>query len=367
MTIDRYLLRLWLGPFIGGLVGVLSVVLLARVLKLLGAYSDNPEVWSLIVSLLVLTMPFFLLQIVPVAFFLSLQNMITGLQQSSEMDALRASGLSYKRMFRVFFVVGAILWLGLTYTGTVLLPQAQLGFNNILARVYAMKGAISFAPQRFTRGLGGVTVYVDGEDDKGVYHGVILEDRRDGISVIYTAKSARFDMGVDSLLLKLKDGVRLEGVGSDQRMLAFKRYQVSIPAPATSRKIRRSGDHVTTMTPDQLWHALQGSRNGATTAEWNRRLILPTTVLVLIFFALPLSLTQKRSGRAAPMIAGIVLLIVVYNLQLLLYQQVNEGSFPGWTMWFGQGMLLTIGIFLSKRAEADRLPKVFAYFSRRGG
>ncbi|MDX8404589.1 MAG: LptF/LptG family permease [Mariprofundus sp.] len=361
MTLDRYMLRLWLGPFMGGLFLVLAVMLLGRALKLLSTVSDSAAIWSLIAELLMLTLPYFLLLTVPMAFFLSMQNTITGLQQNSEMDVLRASGVSYRRMFRVFFVIAGLLWLGLSYTSLTLLPQGQLGFNNILAKIYAMKGAISFAPQRFTHGLDGITVYVDGEDDSGTYHGLILEDHRDTASVIYTAKSARFDMGGEYLLLNLQDGVRLEGEGNEQRMLSFDRYQVSIPVPVGNRKTLHSIDHVTMMTVPELWHAVQSTEDAATIAEWHRRLLLPTTILVLFFFALPLSLTQKRSGKAGSMIAGIALLAVVYNVQFMLHNLVGQGSSPGWVMWLGQGMMLASGIYLSERAQAGHLPRFFDY------
>jgi len=252
-----------------------------------------------------------------------------------------------------------LLWGVLTYSSMVLLPQGQLGFNNILAKVYAMKGVITFSPQRFTRGFDGITVYVDGEDKQGVYRGVILEDNRGGVSVIYTAESAQFDMTGSQLQLRMNKGVRLEGNGDDQRMLAFDKYLVTIPVSSGNWKRRQSGDHVTMMTPTELWQALDKDRPGAV-AEWNRRLLLPTTVLVLFFFALPFSLTQKRSGKAGSMIAGIALLVLIYNLQLILHRQVSQGAFPGWTMWAEQGLLLTLGMFLWKRAEADRLPKIFS-------
>jgi len=83
----------------------------------------------------------------------------------------------------------------------------------------------------------------------------------------------------------------------------------------------------------------------------------------LFFFALPLSLTQKRSGKAGSMIAGIALLVIVYNLQLLFHRQVNQAVFPGWSMWLEQLILLGFGLFLWRRAEADRLPRVFAQAS----
>ncbi len=359
MTIDRYILRLWLMPFLGGLVLVLSVLLLGRALKLLGTVSDSAQAWSLIMEMLTLTLPYFLLLTVPMAFFLSLQNTIASLQQNSEMDVIRASGISYTRMFRSFFGLLLLLWVGLTYSSLVLLPQGQLGFNNILTKIYAMKGVITFSPQRFTRGFGGITIYVDGEDEQGVYRGVILEDHRGDISVIYTAESARFDMGGSQILLRMNNGVRLEGQGADQRMLAFEKYQVSIPVSAGQWKRQHSSDHVTMMTPEELWQAVKKDSPGAV-AEWNRRLLLPTTVLVLFFFALPFSLTQKRSGKAGSMIAGIALLVLIYNLQLMLHRQVSLGELPGWTMWAEQGTLLLLGIFLWKRAEADRLPKVFS-------
>jgi len=357
--LDRYMLRLWFAPFMGGLILVMSVLLLGRLLKLLKMASSSGQAFSLIAELLQMTMPYFLLLTVPMAFFLAMQTTITSIQQNSEMDALRASGISYKRMFRSFFAVAITLWLGLTYTSMVLLPQGQLGFNNILAKIYALKGVITFSPQRFTHGFDGITIYVDGEDKQGAYRGVVLEDHRGGVSVIYTAESARFDMTGNQLQLSMNKGVRLEGQGSDQRMLAFDKYMVSIPVSGGNWKQKHSSDHVTMMTPGELWQALD--KGGADAmAEWNRRLLLPTTVLVLFFFALPFSLTQKRSGKTGSMIAGIALLVMIYNLQLMLHRQVNLGVFPGWTMWAEQGSLLLLGMFLWQRTEADRLPKVFS-------
>ncbi len=357
MILDRYLLRIWAGPFFGGLMLVMGVLLLGRALKLLDMVSDSVQAWSLIGTMLVLTLPYFLLLTVPMAFFLSMQNTIASLQQSSEMDVMRASGLSFTRMFRGFFGLVLLLWLGLTYSSMVLLPQGQLGFNKLVLQIYAMKGAISFAPQRFTHGLGGLSIYVDGERD-GRYQGVVLEDGRGSVPVIYTAESARFDRQGDQLKLLMQHGVRLEGEGADQRMLAFDRYRVAIPVATGKVRHLTSSSHVTLMTPTELWHAYQQG-DAIAVAEWNRRLLLPTTVIVLFFFALPLSLTQKRSGKAGSMIVGIALLLAVYNLQLMLHRQVSQGVFPGWTMWLEQGALLLLGIFLWRRAEADRLPKVF--------
>jgi len=240
-----------------------------------------------------------------------------------------------------------------------LLPQGQVAFYNVLAKVSAMSGTVSFSPQRFTRIFDGVTVYVDGEDEQGMLKGVVMEDLRDNVSVLYTARSAHFEMLGGNVELRMNNGVRFEGEGANQRMLSFDKYRVTLSLAKGGWKPRRSGDHVIMMTMAELWTAV-GKGGADAVAEWNRRLLLPMTVLVLFFFTLPLSITQKRSGKVGSMILGIALLSTVYNLQLLLHGQVRQGALPGWSMWAEQGALLLCGIFLWKRTEADRMPKIFA-------
>ncbi|RME53033.1 MAG: YjgP/YjgQ family permease [Caldilineae bacterium] len=363
MILDRLMLRMWAGPFVAGLSLVLGVLVLGRALKLLGDVSSNPEAWTMIGQLLLTTLPYFLLLTVPMAFFLSMQNTIASLQQSSEMDALRAAGVSYIRMFRSLLLVSVLLFVGLLHVSMVLLPKGQLQFNNLMLKVLTMKGSPSFSPQRFTHALDEITIYVDGQEEDGLYRGVILEDHRAGIPVLYTAKAASFSSEGDRLTLKMMDGVRLEGKGEQQRVLAFEVYRVSIPMPSSRFRQQHEGDHVLLMPPAMLWDRASKTSDAEAWAEWNRRILLPSMVLVLALFALPFSLSQKRSGKAGSLIAGIALLILLYNLQLLLHRQVLQQVLPTWTMWGGQVLVLGLAAFLWFRAEQDRLPALFTNIS----
>jgi len=261
-------------------------------------------------------------------------------------------------MFRSLLAVAVLLWIGLTYVSMVWLPKGQLDFNNLLLKVYEMKGAITFSPQRFTEGAGAITVYVQGEDKQGVYHGIMLEDRRSDTPVFYIAQDAEFLPLANSLQLRMRHGTRLEGQLADQRMLAFDEYVVSLPLESVRFGQQKVGDHVTLMPPDLLWKTMQSRGDAESVAEWNRRLILPTTVLVLFLFALPLSLSPKRSGKAGSLITGIALVVAVYNIELLFHQKVMLGSLPAWSMWATQLAFVLFGLDLWRRAEADRLPKL---------
>ena len=357
MILDRYVLKLWLAPFAAGLILATGVLLFGRALKLLALVTDSGAPWGLLADLMVFVLPYFMLLTVPIAFFLSMQNLVAGLQQNSEIDVMRASGMSYARICRSVIGVAVILYAALFFTSMYVLPQGQLSFNNVLRQIYSLKGAPEFTPQRFSREVEDITFYVDGKDESGRYQGVMLEDGRPGGPVFYLAESAELISTSSGIRLHMHKGTRLEGEADNQRMLTFINYDVDIPIGQLGAvKFSRSSDHVIMMTPAQLWQEIQLNQKPEAIAEWQRRLILPTTILVLCVFALPLSLAPKRSGRAGSFLFGVGLLILLYNVQLVLHRQVSMGSVSGWAMWAGQIAFLGLGLYLWRRAEQGRLP-----------
>lgn len=357
MILDRYIFRLWLGPFVGGLILATGILLLGRAIKLLPLLAESGAPWGLLGQLMIFVLPYFALLTIPIAFFLSMQNVIAGLQQSSEMDALRAAGLSYLRIFRSLIGVSILLYLGLALTSMLWLPQGQLSFNNVLKKIYSLKGSAELTPRRFSRDVDQITFYVNGKDDKGQYHGVMVEDGRPGGPVYYLAERAEILPASGGVRLRMWHGTRLEGQGINHRVLAFKNYEVSLPLGGLSAvKLLRSSDNVILMSPTELWQVLRIRATSDARAEWNRRLVLPTTVLVLCLFTLPLSLAPKRAGRTGSLLLGIGLLILLYNVQLVLHRQVGLGTLSPWFMWAGQGGFLLTGILLWRRSEQGRLP-----------
>ncbi|MDQ6994403.1 MAG: LptF/LptG family permease [Mariprofundaceae bacterium] len=362
MVLDRYIIKLWLTPFLGMLSIVMGVELLARALKLLELFADKDVQWGFMLTLLEAVLPEFLMVTVPMAFFFAMQSMILKLYESSEMDAFRASGLSYLRIFRSLLVLSIITWLCLTFVSMVLLPKGQKTFQGLLAAIQTMKPAPDFEPSRFTQGMDDFNIYVKGKDKDGLFQNFLLEDRRTSTPVIYMAEKAKLEKSTQQLQFTLFNGTRLEGQGEDIRSLAFKRYQVSINMGDLGM-LKMPNMKNWAFTTEGLWKLVQETDRTDALAEWNRRLLVPTTVFILMLFALPLSYTPKRSGKTGAYLLGICLVLLIYNLQVTLNQKVANGSYPWWSMWVGQGGFFALAIWLFYQAGRGNYYSISSLFS----
>ena len=364
MVLDRYILRLWTGPFLGFLFIVTGVLLLGRILKLLGMFADKGIDWGIMLTMLMAIIPYFLVITVPIAFFFAMQGMFLRLYQGSEMDALRASGISYIRLLRPIFAVAILLWGGLTVTSLYWMPEGQKSFQQILVAIQKSKPAPGFDPQRFNRDLEDFTVYVEGKDEKGDLHGFMLEDRRSAVPVVYVAELAEIKKEGPYLNFTLFNGTRLEGSMESLRSLAFDQYQVSLSFGELGllKAPTAWGARVFEMNMSELWKAAFDDHRPDAIGELNRRLLLPTTIVIFLFFCLPLSITPKRSGKAGSYIFGVLVIMLVYNLQITLHQHVAAGNMHWGMMWMGQGLLLLTALWLFRRASQDRLPSAITLF-----
>ena len=358
MLLDRYILRLWAAPFVGMLFIVTGVLLLGRILKLLALFADKGVDWGIMVTMLMAILPYFLVLTVPMAFFFAMQSMIIKLYQNSEMDALRAAGLSYMRIFRVLFMMAIVLWLALTYTAMEWMPQGQKAFQSLLMAVQKVKPAPGFEPLRFSEDLDDFTVYVEGKDEQGVFHGFMLEDARSPVSVVYLAETAKLERVGSELRFTLFHGTRLEGDGSSLRSLAFDRYQIAMNLGELGLlKVPVWGNRVFEMQAQELWKLVKETHRPDAVAEWHRRLITPMSILVLMLFCLPLSHMSKRSNKAGVYTSGVGLILLIYNLNIVLYQQVTNGSLSWWFMWLGEVVLLLFGAFFFWKVSQDKVFK----------
>lgn len=357
VIIDRYIMRLWFMPFIAFLGLTTGVLLLGRALRVMDLVIDRGLEWSVLAAMLLAIFPYFLVLTLPMAVFFGMQNVIVRLHQDSEMDAFRAAGISYTRLFRSLMLIALIAFLLLTYASLEWMPRGQKAFQVLINTVQQSQGTPGFTAQRFSTQIENLTFYIQGEDDQGRMRGFMLEDNRPGGPVVYLAETANIERAGTRLRFQLTNGTRLEGKADKLRALSFEQYEVSIEAGDLGLgKAANWSNRIFEMGVMDLWQHRKTADSPDAAAEWHRRFILPSTVLVLLLFALPLSIEPKRSGKTGAYLLGVLLVLFVYNVEIALHRQAADDVLPWWAMWLGQLLMAGAGLHLSRRAIRDDLP-----------
>jgi len=348
-VLDRYILKLWFAPFIGFFLVVNIVLLFGRLLSAIQAFGDNPIDGMVLAEMLFAILPYFLILTLPLAFFFALLKVLSYLHENSEFDALVAAGVSPFRLLKPMFAVTLVGWGFLTWTAMEWMPAGQRAFNELYYAVQGTASMPTFTPGQFIQGLEGVTIYHDGKDEKGYMQQFILEDRRVAPADIYLAKYANIQRGESLLVLTMYEGVHLEGQALSIRATSFDEFSLSIDIDGVGsiRPVGGGSNIPSFLSMMELKDKIDLLGDPKFTAEWHRRWLLPSTVLILFLFALPFSSQQKRGKKSGVWMWSTALVLVIYNTQILLHKKAALGQVDVWVMWAGQLLFMFTGLLLS--------------------
>jgi lipopolysaccharide export system permease protein len=250
---------------------------------------------------------------------------VARLGDTSEVDALLASGLSIVRLTKPFVVVGLIV----TAISIVLLgfiqPYGRYGFNADLNTALHSQWDARVQPRTFVGPGGGVTLTADKVDPTGRgLKGVFLR-RTDaqGLEQVFTAQSGILTPSKDGteLRLVLENGQEFQERRQGQPLVgAFSRLQVDQSFSTQDPPFRARGVNPRELTLFELPKRMaQGATENDRTqaaSEFYTRIVRSISVPLLPLLAVPLGMAAKRGRRGA----GIVLSAIV----LFLYEHAID-------------------------------------------
>lgn len=325
-SIDRYMAKLIAVPLIANL--VIASMLLAldrmRILFDFVATEGGPVsvVWQLLANLL----PEYLGLGIPIGLLLGVLLAFRRLATSSELDVLRAVGISYNRLLRVpyMFALGLAL-LNLAIVGYVQ-PWARYGYEQLQFDLRTGALGASIKVGEFTNFPNGATVRIEESQDsgrnlKGIF---VHKDTDNGGWIAVTAASGRFFAtgDPDEIIFRLSNGTLVNADPSFKapRVLTFTSHDLPIPLPR-AESFRGRGDGNLELTLPELVRAGGDTRKPDTQRDKSRaalhfRLVEVATIFLLPMLAIALGVPPKRSPSAL----GVFLSIVI----LVTYHKINE-------------------------------------------
>lgn len=333
--LDRYLLRRAVAPMSAVLIGTMVAFLMERLMRSFHLLSQTTDGFNFLARLLVNLVPHYVGLTLPAGFFIGLFVVINGLNRSSEIDAMLASGISLGRFAAPFVGLGV---------GLMLLSAALFGFIQPYSR-YAYHMVLHAAANAGWNGVvrpkavltAGPDIFLTADDvDSGghlLQRVFIRKLDPTGREDVLTAVSADVAKAPAArvVTLVLNDG-RLLSTTREGRVyvMDFARFSIDLPLAQSAKLPRVRGDETSELTLVELAQHGFGSAEPAFPRQgllaelftrMSRALILP----LLPLLAVPFALSAKRAGSGPTMIIG-GLMLFGFETALVLGQAMATST-----------------------------------------
>jgi len=322
--IDRYLAKLIFIPLLGTLTLAAMLLLLDKMLRLFDFVVSEggpvTVVWQMLANLI----PEYMSLGIPIGLMLGILLAFRRLALSSELDSLRASGLSYGRLLRIpYCYTAALMVMNLAIVGFIQ-PYAHYKYEGLRFELRSGALGASIKVGEFTKLGKRMTLRVERSDDEGRrLHGVFVNaESKDGRTLAVTADSGAFlaTDDPDTIILRLNKGRLIQNSPRYQtpRVLSFESHDLPINLPAIDA-FRGRGQGNDELTIPELVRlggdeAIGKDKRDSFRANLHFRLVEVAMMLLLPLLAVALAVPPKRSVSGLGIFLSIVMVVTYHKI-----------------------------------------------------
>jgi lipopolysaccharide export system permease protein len=337
---DRYLARLIFVPLVSTLALAAMLLLLDKMLKLFNIVisTGGPVnvVWKMMADLL----PEYLSLGIPIGLLLGVLLAFRRLALSSELDTLRAVGLSYTRLLRVPFLYAAVLMAINVGVVGYIAPHTHYGYQQLRFELRSGALGASIRVGEFTSLGRGMTMRVESSEDEGRrLRGVFVRaEMKGGKSIAVTADKGTFLASDDPnvILLRLSNG-RLVHNAPDYpqpRVLTFSTQDLPVNVPAVAQFRARSWSEELTLSELLKLGASKAKPALSARSEFHYRLVEILMMLLMPLLAVALAVPPKRSTSGLGIFVAIVMVVTYHKVNQYAERMAELGRFhPIVALW----------------------------------
>jgi lipopolysaccharide export system permease protein len=320
--IDAYILRRVLMPLLAAVGIAMAALLMQRLIHLLDLFANRGSPLSIILKMLGNLVPFYLGIALPAALFIGVLYAGSRLSSESELDAMRASGLSLLRLIAPVLALAVVLVIISSYLLGWLQPYTRFGYRALVHLVTDTQWDSAIERGAFFTGFGGKTILIGDISDGGRTLTRIFVKEKDGSgrSIILTAERGDLKKQSDfSLVLSLQHGVRSETSlnGDATRAMTFDQLDLPLESIAPD-PFRPRGEKESELTFTELVRFYFNTPDYLDiediTAEIHERLVRTVSIFFLPFLAFPVGISSRRTAKSVRMIVGVLFLIFYYEV-----------------------------------------------------
>lgn len=325
-SIDRYMARLIAVPLISTLLISAMLLVLDRMLRLFEFVATEGGPVSVVWRMLANLLPEYLGLGIPIGLMLGCLLAFRRLATSSELDVLRAVGMSYTRLLKVPYMYAiALALLNLAIVGYI---QPTSRYNYEQLRFELRSGALgaSIKVGEFTSFGSKMTLRIEESKDEGrKLSGIFVQMvTKDGTPVAVTAENGQFlrSDDPDVIIFRLTNGTLVhQDKGSPvPRVLTFTTHNLPIPLPKYEQFRTRGGKNIERTLPELAVIGRDPSADPidreTSRSAFHFRLAEVASMFLLPMLAVALGVPPKRSTSALGVFLSIIMIVT--------YHKINE-------------------------------------------
>jgi lipopolysaccharide export system permease protein len=324
---DKYIARLVIVPMLSVFVIAASLLVLDKMLKLFDFVATEGGPVSVVFKMLANLLPEYASLAIPLGLMLGILFAFRKLATSSELDVMRAVGLSYTRMLRVpyLFTIGlaALNLLIVSYVQ----PLSRYYYEQLQFELRSGALGASIKVGEFNTLQDRTALRVDssrdeGRDLQGIFARIATSK---GQVLVISAREGQFFANrenPDTVILRLTDGqiVQDEPGLNSPRVLSFASHDLPIDLPKIEQ-FRRRGDVDREYFLPELLRIGWSDKSSAearyqSIASLNYRLVEVAMMFLLPLLSVALAVPPKRSTSALGVFLSIIMVVA--------YHKVNE-------------------------------------------
>jgi len=323
-SIDRYIFRLVIVPMIGVFALAASLLLLDKMLRLFDFVAVEGGPIAVVFKMLGALIPEYASLAIPLGLLLGILLAFRKLATSSELDTMRAVGLSYWRLLRVPYVI-TMVFVGINIALVFYIqPVSRYYYEQMEYDLRSGALGASIKVGEFTTLADRMALRIEESEDNGErLVGIFarVANSRDQVLSI-SAREGTFLATTDdpdTIILRLSEGTIVQDTGSETpRVLSFSRHDLPIDLP-TIEAFRARGDETREyILPELLRIGWSESRpediRTASRATFNYRLVEVVMMLLMPLLAVALAVPPKRSNSALGVFVSIVLVVSYHKV-----------------------------------------------------
>lgn len=354
MIIFRYLVKEVFSTLFATTVILLLIFLSTQFVHYLSAAALGKYTGKILLTIMLLQTPYLLGLLLPVGLFLALLLAYGRLYADREMIVLTSCGFGQARLISITLIMAIGVSIVVAVLNLWLAPIVAAKQKVVMAEAKAAPLIDVILPGRFFSSNNGKKVFyvkqisrnrqsmqnifIAEKDTKKP----TLPDKPSGWMVVVANQGYQTIAKTGDHFIVINQGRRYNGVPGESNFQVdrFGQYFLRLES-----KIPPISHDEQTISTSMLWSELPYSASVAAEFQW--RLSLPISVILLALLAVPLCRISPRQGRYTSLLPAMVIYISYANLMFLARSWIEMKIIPVWLgVWWLHGLLLLLILVL---------------------